>query len=151
MIRWFDAVVDGYAVYARHVGTGKSIPLLPDCVHPNGSLAIVCGRLTSIGGNSDPGSYVLNELFSLTGEGSGRKWTKKLPSMPTKRRQSIALCTGPLLIVAGGEGEDYNVVSTVGVMDTETHQWSTAADLATRNDLPWICNHNYVEVNSIIP
>ena len=49
--------------------------------------------------------------------------------MPTKRRRSIALCTGPSLIVAGGEGKDYNVVSIVEVMDTETHQWSTAADL----------------------
>ena len=140
MIRWIDAVVDGNTVYATHGGTTKiysydstsdSWSQLPDCVHSNGSLAIINGWLTSIGGNSEPGSDALNELFSLwhTWEGSDSRWTKKFPPMPTKRRRSIAQCIGTTLIVAGGEGEMYDVVSTVEVMDTETHQWSTAADL----------------------
>ena len=49
--------------------------------------------------------------------------------MPTKRELTTALCTGATLIVAGGRGEGGNMLSTVEVMDTETHQWSTAADL----------------------
>ena len=100
---------------------------LPDCVHPSGSLAIVNGWLTAVGGECFP--TCSNELFSLTGEGSGRRWTKKFPSMPTKRCVTTSLCTGTTLIVAGGQGEGARVLSTVEVMDTETHQWSTAADL----------------------
>ena len=70
-----------------------------------------------------------NELYSFTGEGSGRRWTKKIPPMPTKRSETTSLYTGTMLIVAGGKGKGYNVLSTVEVMNTETHQWSTAADL----------------------
>ena len=49
--------------------------------------------------------------------------------MPTKRSRATSLCTGTTLIVIGGEGEGGKVLSTVEVMNTETHQWSTAADL----------------------
>ena len=41
-----------------------------------------------------------------------------------------ALCTGSILIVAGGWGEDGKVLSTVKLMNTEDRQWSTAADLS---------------------
>ena len=96
MIRWFDAVVDENTVYVRDGGTGKNYSYdftsdswskLPDCVHPNGSLAIVGGWLTSIGGNSEPGSYVRNELFSLKEEGSDRRWSKKSSSHPCQPRE----------------------------------------------------------------
>ena len=111
MSRWIDAVVDGNTVYATHGGTTKiysydstsdSWSQLPNCVHLNGSLAIINGWLTSIGGNLEPGSDALNGLFSLwhTWEGSDSRWTKKFPPMPTKRRRSIAQCTGTTLIVA---------------------------------------------------
>ena len=69
-----------------------------------------------------------NELFSLTGEGSSRRWTMICPPMPTKREGSTSLCTGATLIVAGGWG-DGRVLSTVEVMNTANHLWSTAADL----------------------
>ena len=49
--------------------------------------------------------------------------------MPTKRRSTTSLCTGTALIVAGGMGVGGRDLSTVEMMDTETHQWSTAADL----------------------
>jgi N-acetylneuraminic acid mutarotase len=49
--------------------------------------------------------------------------------MPTKRMWTTSLCTGTALIVAGGMGGSAKVQSTVEVMDTETRQWSTAADL----------------------
>ena len=62
-------------------------------------------------------------------EGGDRIWSKKFSPMPTQRRRSIALCTGTTLIVAGGEGESYDVLSTVEMMNTGTHQWSTATDL----------------------
>ena len=132
MERWCDAVVDGNTVYVRDRGTVKiysydattdSWSQLPDCVNEDGSITVINGQLTTVGG------YESNELFSLTGEGSSRRWTKEYPPMPTKRWCTTSLCTGATLIVAGGRGEGLVVLSTVEVMNTENHQWSTAADL----------------------
>ena len=48
--------------------------------------------------------------------------------MPTERRGSTALCTGAALIVAGGM--KYGpALQVVEVLNTETLQWSTAANL----------------------
>ena len=134
--RSYDAVVDGNKVYFRNGGSKKiysydatsdSWSELPDCFHWNGSITVINGLLTTAGGISYP--YYSNELFSLTGKSSGRRWIKKFPPMPTKRRWMTTLCTGTILIVAGGQGEGSRVLSTVEVMNTETHQWFTAADL----------------------
>jgi N-acetylneuraminic acid mutarotase len=131
----YDAVVDGNTVYIKTGAvesqiyaydiTSDSWSQLPDCIHDYSSIAVICGCLTTVGGGSYP-NYS-NELFSLTGKGSGRRWTQQFPPMPTKRRSTTSLCTGTALIVAGGYGG--RDLSTVEVMDTETHQWSTAADL----------------------
>ena len=131
MCRFTDAVVDGNTVYVRNGGTvvicsydatTDSWSLLPDCIEEYGSLTVINGRLTTVGG------VMSNELSSLTGEGSSRRWTKKYPPMPTKRWLTNSLCTGATLIVAGGMGKG-GALSTVEVMNTENHQWSTAADL----------------------
>ena len=131
-----DAVVDGNTMYMINQGTVKIYSYditsdcwsqLPDCIHNCGSIAVINGWLTTVGGGSYP-NYS-NELFSLTGKGSGRRWTQQFPPMPTKRVQTTSLCTGTTLIVAGGAGEGGRALSTVEVMDTETHHWSTAADL----------------------
>ena len=134
--RWYDAVVDGNTVYVKDQGTQKiysfnvtvdSWSQLPDCVYINSSMTVINGWLTNVGGRS---SYTyFNELFSLAGEGSDRRWTKQFPPMPTKRIFATSLCTGTMLIVAGGMGVGGSVLSTVEVMNTETHLWSTVADL----------------------
>ena len=133
--RYSVAVVDGNIVYVGVDGkvniysydvTNDSWSQVPDCIHMNGSMAVINGWLTTVGGYCH--RTYSNELFSLTGEGSHRKWTKKFPPMPTKRQWTTALCTGTTLIVAGGLGV-LGVLSTVEVMNTENHQWSTAADL----------------------
>ena len=122
MIRWYDAVVDGSTVYIRYQGTVKiyfyditgdswSQLLLPDCVHRDGSISVINGCLTTVGGGSFP-NYS-NELFSLTEKGSGRRWTQQFPPMPTKRKSTTSLCTGTALIVAGGVGGSSEVLSTV--------------------------------------
>ena len=135
MRRCCDAVVDGNTVYVRKEGseniyayevTSDSWSQLPDSVHGYGSIVVINGWLTTVGGYSHP-SYS-NELFSHNGKGSGRRWIKKFPPMPTNRCRTISLFTEMTLIVAGGEG-DGRVLSTVEVMNTETHQWSTVADL----------------------
>ena len=58
-----------------------------------------------------------------------REWTEKFPPMPTKRRFVTAVCTGTALIVAGGEGVNYEVLTTVEVLNIESRQWSTTANL----------------------
>ena len=130
MSRWFDAVMDGNTVYTRYRATvniysyditSDSWSQLPDCIHRSGSIAVINGWLTTVGGGSYP-NYS-NELLCLTGKGSGRRWTKQFSPMPTKREWTVSLCTGIALIVAGGWGVG-GVLSTVEVMDTETHQWS---------------------------
>ena len=80
MCRWYDAVVDGntLSVYVKNQGTKKiysfdvtsdSWSQLTDCVYVNGSVTVNNGWLTTVGGYPCP--YYSNELFSLTGEGSG--------------------------------------------------------------------------------
>ena len=132
MYRQCDAVVDGNTVYVRDRRTVKiysydattdSWSQLPDCVKERCTITVINGQLTTVGGDMS------NELFSLTGEGSSKRWTKEYPPMPTKRWGTTSLCTGATLIVVGGRGEGDRVLSTVEVMNTESHQWSTAADL----------------------
>ena len=136
MYKNYDTVVDGNTVYIVKSNTiniysydviSDSWSKLPDCVQKDGSIAVINGYLTTVGGDAYPNCS--NELFSLTGKGSGRRWTKQFPPMLTKRRWTTSLCTGTALIVAGGKGVGGRKLSTVEVMDTETYQWSTAADL----------------------
>ena len=135
MYRGCDTVVDGNTVYVvvsdavniySYDVTSDSWYQLPDCIYVDSSIAVISDYLTTVGG----GSYrkYSNELFSLTGKGSGRRWIQQYPPMLTKRRLTTSLCTGTKLIVAGGMGVS-GTLSTVEVMDTDTHQWSTAADL----------------------
>ena len=145
MRRTCDAVVDGNTVYTITGMTGDihafdvtndSWSEVPGCTGGS-TITVVNGWLTAIGGYSDYWHHLYSsELLSLTGEGSDRRWMEKFPPMPTKRSNVIALCFGNKLIVAGGEisKEAMKIriplmLSTVEVMDTETHQWSTAADL----------------------
>ena len=93
---------------------------------------IINNLLTLVGGRMCDTHTTTNQLFSLTGEGSGRRWTEKFPPMPTKRSGTTALCIETALIVAGGKNDKLSGIyelQTVEVMSTETVQWSTAADL----------------------
>ena len=118
-------------IYGYNIGT-SSWSQLPDCPTNYCPSVIINNLLTLVGGNT---SYnvlkidVTNHLFSLTREGSGRRWTEEFPPMPTKRYQSTALCTGTTLVVAGGEAKQESKLDTVEVMNTATKQWSTAAAL----------------------
>ena len=136
MNRWCDAVhVDGSTVYIRYGGslviysydvTTDSWSQLPDCLHGSGSITIINGWLTTVGGGSLLTRTYSNELCSFTEE---KTWNEIFPPMPTKRKWTTTLCTKTSLIVAGGRGEGDTVLSTVEVMNTENYQWSTAADL----------------------
>ena len=127
-----DAVIIGTAAYFRGGGTKKIYSYdfssdkwsqLLDTPFDSCTLAVVNNLLTTIGGSSP----LTNELFSLTGQGKDKRWTKEFPPMPTKRRRTIALCSEKALIVAGGDKGE--TLRTVEIMNTETLTWSTVADL----------------------
>jgi hypothetical protein len=127
--RYGDAVVDGSKVYFQggdhelftyNVSDNYWLQL-PDRPFSCSSLAILNGQPTTIGGKP-----FTSKLMSLTNE---CKWTEKFPPMPTKRMFVAAVCTGTVLIVAGGAGEKYSTLATVEVLNFETSQWSTAVDL----------------------
>jgi hypothetical protein len=142
MSRYCDAAVHVYnrtvyckydsndKVYAYHISS-SSWSLTPNSPsHDNDfALVVIDGLLTTVGGYGDDNKNT-NKLLSLTGEDSGRRWTEKFPSMPTKCFTVSALCTGAALIVAGGRGGDKDeALKTVEVLNTETREWHTAADL----------------------
>ena len=112
-------------VYA-YTTTNRSWVQLPDCPFEYCSLTSISNLVTTVGGFRNG---CTDQLFSLTGEGSGRRWTKEFPPMPTKRSHTAALCNQVVLIVAGGRTEGQNVLRTIEVMDVDTYQWSVAADL----------------------
>ena len=85
--------------------------------------------LTAIGGGNDAtfrlglsafGGYsCTNKLYSLVNKGDIGMWAEVFPPMPTKRRGTVAVCTGTHLIVAGGEGEDRVHLTTIEVMNID--------------------------------
>ena len=132
-----NAVTDGTTVYIRtrsttvhaYTTSTSAWSQLPENPTIRCPPVIINNLLTLVGGAHD-GLVPTNQLFSLTGEGRGRRWKEVFPAMSTKRWRSTALCTGTALIVAGGETDrGRSLMRTVEVMDTETLQWSTAADL----------------------
>ena len=141
VIRYCDAVVDNCTVYCKysvrevysyHIPSSTWSPVT-NCPNKGFTIVVIDGLLTTIGGFI--GNENTNKLFSLIGEGTGRKWTEKFPPMPTKRYSVSALCTGTTLIVAGGDGrygrggDKDEALKTVEVLNTETREWHTAADI----------------------
>ena len=133
--RMDDAVVDGSRVYIRNGVrlwvydiNNQDWSQLPHCIYIHTSLIILNGLPTTIGGHRPEG--LINKLMSLTEKRSGREWQEKFPPMPTKRYGVIVVCTGAVLIVAGGMGETVDIeLTTVEVLNIENRQWSTAVDL----------------------
>ena len=103
---------------------------LPTCLYDGCSITIINNLLTAIGGFHD--SSITNQLFSLTGEGSCRKWTEQFPPMPTKRDFTTALSTETTLVVIGGMNEQLVRLRTVEVMNIATLQWSSVEQLPER-------------------
>ena len=129
-----SSVVDGNMAYFQpflyndvysYNSEKKTWSFLPQCPCKHCSLTVVNGLLTTIGGGLDTG-VITNQLFSFTGQ---RKWVEHFPPMPTKRSATAVVCYRKSLVAAGGNGEKFNHLTSVEVMDTETLQWSTASSL----------------------
>ena len=120
-----------WSVYSYTVSADKWTKL-PECKFRLFGLAVVKGKLTTIGGiiGSDA---TINSLFSL----SGSSWKEVLPPMPTKRHHPAAASTPTHLVVAGGRREDQSGYPKVEVLSQETLQWSsTASSLPVGVHLP---------------
>ena len=130
------AVVDGNVAYFMHSdgeicsynSVNKKWSKLPDYPYVGGSLAVIRGHLTAIGGCKDSlqkHTYT-SKLLSLN-----KSWAVVFPPMPTKRRCTTAVTSKEHLIVAGGltGASVYDAVSNVEVMNTETLVWSAVASL----------------------
>ena len=128
MVTWCTFRTVGTRTISAYKSTDETWDQLPKCETDWCSLAVVNNLLTTIGGESS-GHKVTNQLFSLTGEGRSKTWREVFQSMPTKRSSSVAVCTGQALIVAGGNNQDLKRLRTVEVMDIDTKEWSSAADL----------------------
>ena len=101
---------------------------VPDCPSESFTFTVVNGLVTAVGGQLS--RKYTNTLFSLVGR--KRKWVEHFPRMPTKRELPGVVCSGNVLVVAGGEGEGRTRLTTVEVMDTDTLQWSIASSLPHR-------------------
>ena len=83
------ATVDGSTLYVRvshqvyaytvSASSWSQLPNNPTEVCPS---VVINNLLTLVGGNHS--GNITNQLFSLTGKGSGRRWTEEFPPMPTK-------------------------------------------------------------------
>ena len=101
---------------------------LPKYPYQYGSLAVINGQPTAIGGCTDfcDKKTYTNKLLSLR-----KMWAEVFPAMPTKRRDTSAVTSEEHLIVAGGMCDPFinASISTVEVMDLKTLVWSTVASL----------------------
>ena len=134
-----DAVMHGdlvYIVYKTELDSKIFIynhnsdlwSTLSNCPTYSCPLVIIGDLPTLIGGFQ--GISLTNKLYSLVADevNNTKEWTQVFPPMPSKRWGTAALCTCNSLIVAGGGGGG-QIRRTVEVMDTDSHQWSTATDL----------------------
>ena len=138
----YNASTDGSTLYVTvtprvfcYTISTSSWSQLPGSPTYSCTLVVIKNLLTLVGGRRyDIQASITNQLFSLTGEGCGRRWTEEFPPMPTKRSGTIVLCTNAALIVAGGENNEsvlhyVSGLKEVEVLNTETLQWFTAAAL----------------------
>ena len=110
-------------VNAHNAATGKWNKL-PKYPYSGFALVVVNGVLTAVGGY-DSSNNDTNKLLSLVGEG---KWVEQLPCMPTKRRNTAAVCSGKTLVVIGGYCGRVTL-KTVELLDIDSLQWFIASEL----------------------
>ena len=133
MARGHAVVMMNVAYFMNFDGKGclydsltKKWSVLPECPHMYGSLVIVQGLLTVIGGGRGLyHPYPESKLLSLR----NKKWVERFPVMPTRRYSAAAVTTGQHLIVAGGQTGLSSYTNTVEVMDIQTLVWSAVTNL----------------------
>lgn len=100
--------------------------LLPWCKYKSFGMAVINGKLTTIGGCEDSSGMETNVLTSLVSKVfTGKDWKETLPPMLTKRTLPAAVTTNTYLVVAGG----LESACKVEVLNMKTLHWSTACSL----------------------
>lgn len=138
-------VVRGDTAYFSHCHDVYSYSLAEDkwtklkhCKCDKFSLAVIQGKLTSIGGESTD-SQATDKIFYLSLKWPEYYWVEYLACspMPTRRVKPAVATTPTHLVVAGG----YQAPSpeTVDVLDLNTLKWSSTKPLPT----PFVCPSTY--------
>lgn len=103
--------------------------LLPWCKYKFFGMAVVNGKLTTVGGREDAASSETNIITSLTSRVlTGKHWEEAFFPMPTKRTQPAAISIDTHLVVAGGWESDHT--QKVEILNLKTLQWSSACSLS---------------------
>ena len=118
---------DGHqSIYSYNISTDNWTSV-PDCPNRFSSFVVINNMLTAVGGIQ--GYLYSNDVYSL----KGRTWVKDFPPMPTKRSSTTAVYVRSVLIVVGGYfRRQRSLECPVEVMNVESFQWSTAANIACR-------------------
>lgn len=95
---------------------------LPSCGHEHFGMAVIEGKLTTVGG------VLTNKLKTLSTAGKG--WKEVYPAMPTMRSRPAVATTQTHMVVAGGRHASYQRnTDIVEILDIKAQQWSKAKRL----------------------
>ena len=122
---------DEHTVYQYHPPTDQWVPL-PRYEYVFFAMATLTNKLTLVGGlNTSTWPYkVTNQIAVWDTEGMSRGWTHPYPPMPTPRYSPAVATHDKRLVVAGGnKSPGGDLLATVEVLDTTSHQWLSTSPL----------------------
>ena len=122
-----DKDEDDYRVIAYSMQSYKWHTLPPYSAR-NFAMTTINNKLILVGGYHN--DTEVNQLGVWKTDSN--QWTRPFPAMPTPRQSPSATSYKHWLVVAGGLGE--GSLSTVGVLDIDNKQWSTAPSTPTTWD-----------------
>lgn len=132
-----------YTIFTYKVSEDKWSRLNPPCIYEHFSMAIILGRVTTIGGYC---GKTVSDLFCLSsGKSLEARWESVLPPLPTGRMATSAFATHLHLVVAGGK-TDQGKTSLVEVMDIDNHQWFSITNRPPILQCPRIMHHRSSKV-----
>ena len=119
---------DDHIVIEYDISSGKWAKLPP--YRAQGfAMTVINNQLVLVGGKEhEQDSKVLGVWRA-----EGKEWTHPYPHMSTARSWCSAVVYNEWLVVAGGYGNSYMILSSVEVMNTVTKQWYAALPTPT----PW--------------
>ena len=119
---------DDHIVIEYDISSGKWAKLPP--YRARGfAMTVINNQLVLVGGKEHEQD---NKVLGVW-RAEGKEWTHPYPHMSTARSWCSAVVYNEWLVVAGGYGNSYMILSSVEVMNTVTKQWYAAPPTPT----PW--------------